>query len=105
MFAELSPCVVQSLVESAAVSVQPLGQDVDRDAVQGERDEHTSLVRRQHLCDRALQSLEQLALLGLGVGLEARTRKRPQPSGSSGTSRPCQARFRSFTAASRSANL
>jgi hypothetical protein len=32
-------------------------------------------VRRQHLCDSALQRFEQLALFGRGVGLEASTRE------------------------------
>ena len=38
--AQLAPRVVQRLVERAAVRVQPLGEHVDRHAVQRERDEH-----------------------------------------------------------------
>jgi hypothetical protein len=45
---------VQRLVEGAAVGVQALGKDVDRDPVQGERDEYAALVRRKQLGDRAL---------------------------------------------------
>ena len=69
MPAQLPPGVVQGLVERAAVCAQAFGEDVDRDAVEGQRDENAPLVRRQNFGDRALQRLEQLALLGLGVGL------------------------------------
>ena len=50
---------------------------------------------------RASSSLRSASSLGVGRSLA----KRHQVSGSSGISRPCQARRRSFTAASRSANL
>ena len=106
MLAQLAPGVVQRLVERAAVRVQPLGEHVDRDAVQRKGDENTPLVRRQDLarsrrCSVASSSLCSASSSGSSPALENRL----QLSGSSGTSRPCQERFRSFTAASSSANL
>ncbi len=70
VFAQLLPGVVQGLVEGAAGRVQPFGENVDRDAVHGERHEHPALVRRQ-LGDRALQRRDELGLLGRGLGPEA----------------------------------
>ena len=105
MSAQLAPRVVQRLVERAARRAEPLREHVDRDAVQSQGDEDAALVRRQHLGDRPLQRGEQLALLDLRVRLEPAPANRLQLSGSSGTSRPCQARLRSLTAASSSANL
>src|SRR6266536_3166808 len=75
MLSQLPPGVVQRLVERAAVRVQPLGQDVDRDAVDGQCNEDTLLVRRQYLGNRALESLDQLVLLGLGIGQESGARE------------------------------
>src|SRR5688572_505993 len=75
MLSQLAPRVVQGLVERSAIRVQALSENVDRNAVQGERDEDAALVRRQHLGDRALQLGEQLALLGLCVRLEVGARE------------------------------
>src|ERR671915_1920064 len=72
---QLSPCVVQRLVERAAVAAQSLGEYVDGHAVQGERDEDTTLVRGQDVRDRPLEGREQLALLDLLVGLDPRARE------------------------------
>ena len=57
------------------------GENVDRNAVQGERDQHTPLVRRQHLADRALQGRQKLALLNLRVGFEIGAREQPPAFG------------------------
>ena len=45
--AQLAPRVVQRLVERAARRAEPLGEHVDRHAVERERAEHLALVRRQ----------------------------------------------------------
>ena len=103
--AKVASCVVQGLVESAAGCVQAIGEYVDRHTIHRQSNENTPLVGGQDLCDRFLKRRQKLALLGLGVRLEVDASNTPQPSGSSGTSRPCQARFRSFTAASSRANL
>ena len=104
--AKLPASVVERLVERAATRVEAVCEDVDRHAVQRERDEHAALVRRQDVLDRVLQRREQLSSAPLPVsGARPALEKSDQASGSSGTSRPCQARFRSFTAASSSANL
>jgi hypothetical protein len=75
MFAQLPPRVVQRLVQRVAVGVEPLSENVDRDAVHRKRHEDAALVRCQHLLDRLLQCAEQLVLLGLGVRSEARVRE------------------------------
>ena len=49
---ELLPRVVEGLVEGAAGRVEPLGEHVDRDAVERERDQHLALVRAQLALDR-----------------------------------------------------
>ena len=106
VLSQLATRVVQRLVEGAAGGRQAIGEDVDRNAVQRERDEHATLVRRQHVGDRNLQRREQLAVVPPARPARGRrSRTAFQLSGSSGTSRPCQARLRSFTAASSSANL
>ena len=46
MVAQLAPRVVQGLVERAARRPEPLGEHVDGDAVQRQRDEHRALTRR-----------------------------------------------------------
>src|SRR3954452_14744038 len=68
MVAQLAPGVVQGLVESVAVRVQPFGKDVDRHLVQGESDEDSSLVRRQDFGYARLQGLDELGLFGLDRG-------------------------------------
>src|ERR687896_68106 len=75
MRTQLAPRVVQGLVEGAAGRLQPLSEDVDRYAVQRERDQHPPLVGRQYLSDRALQRREELALLELGVRLKTGARE------------------------------
>src|SRR5919109_4478920 len=75
MLPQLPTRVVQRLVQGIAVRAQTLGEYVDRDAVQGERDEHATLVWRQNLLDRALEHREQLALLGTLARLELAARK------------------------------
>ena len=105
MLAQLPPRVVQGLVERSACRLEPFGKHVDRHAVQRQRDEDAALMVGQHLVDRLLQGRQQLTLLGRSVGLQAALENRPQLSGSSGTSRPCHARFRNLTAASSSPNL
>ena len=50
--AKLAAGVVQGLVERAARGPEPLGEDVDRHAVERERDEDIALVRRQGPVDR-----------------------------------------------------
>src|SRR4051794_6447589 len=44
---ELAAGVMQRLVQRAARRAEPLGEHVDRDAVERERDEHLALVRRE----------------------------------------------------------
>jgi hypothetical protein len=102
--AQVSACVVQCLIERTAIGVEPVGEHVDRDAVDGESDKDAPLVRCQR-GDSVLKGGEQLRLFGGFGGAEPALEKRSQLSCSTGISRPCQARLRSFTAASRSANL
>ena len=61
--AELAPRVVQGLVEGAARRAEPLGEHVDRHAVQRERDEHLPLMRGQHLVDGHPNGAKNLSLL------------------------------------------
>ena len=105
MLPELPSRVVQGLVERATAASEALGEDVDGNPVQGERHEHAALVGRQRGGDSVLDGGEQLVRSASSSGVETSSAKRDQVSGSSGISRPCQARRRSFTAASRSANL
>jgi len=49
---------VQGLVERASGCVEALGENVDRDAVQGQRDEHVSLVWSEDVVDQLLHSRE-----------------------------------------------
>ena len=72
---QLAARVVQRLVERAARRREPLGEHVDRDAVERERDEHAALMRRQALLDRLLQGLQELALLGRLVRSERAARE------------------------------
>jgi hypothetical protein len=44
---ELAAGVVQCLVQGPARAAEPVSEDVDRYAVEGERDEHVALVRRE----------------------------------------------------------
>ena len=55
--ASLPARVVERLVERAARRVQPLGEDVDRHAVERDRHEHLALVGTQRGADRALHGL------------------------------------------------
>ena len=69
---------MQRLVERAAGRVQPLGEDVDRDAVQRDRDEHLALVGAERVADRVAQRTQQLALGELLVRRQrARGDRRP----------------------------
>ena len=102
--AQVSACVVQRLVERAAVGVEPVGEHVDRDAVDGESDKDVPLVGVRAAIP-SCSSGEQFRLFGGVGGAEAGAREEIPASCSSGISRPCQARLRSFTAASSSANL
>src|SRR4249919_966499 len=61
--AELAAGVVQGLVERAAGRPLPLREHVDRDLVQGERNEDRPLARCQRLCDAGPDRAEQLVLL------------------------------------------
>src|SRR4029079_6361236 len=55
--------------------VEALGENVDRDAVQGQRDEHVSLVWSEDVVDQLLHSREQFSLFRFFVGLEDDARK------------------------------
>src|SRR3954447_21420640 len=63
MRAELPPRIVESLVQSAARRAQPVGQDVDRDAVERDRDQHAALMRRELAADGVTDGANELALL------------------------------------------
>ena len=56
---------MKCLVERAAGRVEPLGEHVERHAVQRERDQYLLLVLGQAIVDRALQRQHQLVALGL----------------------------------------
>jgi hypothetical protein len=68
MYAQLATGVVQSLVQGVSVRVQTLGEDVDRDTVERERNEDAALVWGEDLSDRTLECVQQLGLLGRLVG-------------------------------------
>src|SRR3954454_10215488 len=68
---QLAPGVVQGLVERAAGRAESLRQHVDRDAVERQRHEHLALARGQLGANRALQGMEELALLEPLVGRQA----------------------------------
>ena len=102
---ELAPGVVQRLVERAACRAEALGEDVDRDALEREGDEHGALMGGQGGRDRLRTAREQLGVSASAPGPRRAPRRAPSRRRSSATSRPCQARRRAFTAASRSANL
>ena len=55
-------CVVQRLVERVAVGREAVGEDVDRHAVDGQREQDVALVRREAR-DRRCDAREQLARL------------------------------------------
>jgi hypothetical protein len=57
---------VKCLVERSPRRRHLLGEHVDRGLVEGERDEHPALVRRQRLVDRVAERREELRLLGRG---------------------------------------
>ena len=59
------------LVQRAAGRVEPLGEHVDRHPVEGQRDEHLALSRRQAAVDRIPDRVNQLASLGLALGARA----------------------------------
>src|SRR4051795_1594046 len=65
MRAQFAPRVVQGLVESAARRVEAIREDIDRNVVERQRDQHAALMRGQALLDPALQRRQQLALLSL----------------------------------------
>ena len=66
--AQLSPRVVQCLVERTAGGAEPLGQHVERHAVERECDQHLALVLGEAVVDRALERLHQLPQLDLAFG-------------------------------------
>src|SRR5262245_51015652 len=70
--AQLAAGVVERLVERTTCGLQALGEHVDRDVVQRERDEHAPLVRGQRLVDPGLDLPEQLPLLRRRVGAACR---------------------------------
>ena len=103
---ELAPGVVQRLVERAARRAEALGEDVDRDVLKRDRDEHRALVGSSARSrSRPATARSSSAVSASTPGPAPRRREARQPSSSSGTSRPCHARRRAFTAASSSANL
>ena len=61
--AQLAAGVVQRLVERAAGGLFPVGEHVDRDLVERQRNEHGPLTRGQSLGDADPDRAEQLALL------------------------------------------
>src|SRR3954453_66091 len=65
--AQLAPGVVDRLVERAAGRAEPLGEHVDRHAVERHRDEYLALVLCQLLVDRPPYRVEQLGLLGVSL--------------------------------------
>ena len=75
MLAQLPPRVVQRLVQRAAGRPQPVGEHVDRHAVDRQGDQDLPLVRRQHVVHRPLHGREQLALLDLLVRCAAGARE------------------------------
>jgi hypothetical protein len=60
---QLAACVVQRLVQRAPCRRQPLGEDVDRDAVERQRREDLALVRGELRADRVADRAEQLVVL------------------------------------------
>src|SRR4051812_35208682 len=72
--AEALARVVQSLVESSACRVEPLGEDVDRHLVQRQRDENLALVRAQRPLDLLPDGDEQGVRLRFALGCWARVR-------------------------------
>src|SRR4051794_14707669 len=75
MTAQLPARVVQRLVQRIAVRVQAVREHVDRYAVQRERRQHATLVRREDLLDGALERVEHVPLLGLGLRAEVAARE------------------------------
>ena len=55
--AQLAARVVECLVERAARGAKAVGEHVDRDVVESERYEHTTLMRRQRDLDRLLDGM------------------------------------------------
>ena len=100
MFAQLLPRVVHGLVERAAIRAEPLGEHVDRNAVQRERDEHAPLMRRQPSLTAACNVVTSSFCSASAAGPRPALERASQPSGSSGISRPCHERLRNLTAAS-----
>ena len=74
MLAQLAPRVVQGLVEGAAGRLEVVGEDVDRHAVDRERQQDAPLVRGEDVADRLLDLPEELVLLRLGMRLEPAAR-------------------------------
>ena len=105
--AKLDPGIVQRFVQAPARRPEALGQHVDRDLVEGQCDEHVSLMRGQLGPDGGGQHAEDLVRLLVSVACtDGRVCSRAgQACGSSVISRPCQARRRSLTPASSRANL
>src|SRR5215211_4671725 len=64
---KLSSRVVERLVEGAARGAEPLGENVDRDPVHGQGNEHLTLVRRELCLDHPGDLPKELAALRLRV--------------------------------------
>ncbi len=103
--AEPAAGVVQRLVERAAGGGEALGKHVDRDLVERKGGEDLALVRGQLGLDRPLDGAQELVDLDGLCAVLRPSATAAQRSASNGSSRPCQARRRSLTAASRTANL
>src|SRR3954447_17051783 len=60
---QLAPRVVQRLVERPPRAPEPLGEHVDRDAVERQRAEHLALVRGKRVANGVAQRAQQLLVL------------------------------------------
>src|SRR5439155_11592945 len=70
--AQVASRVVERLVERVPVAVEPLGEHVDRHAVERERDEYLPLARRQRRLDPLLDRGEELRPLEARGGCRRR---------------------------------
>ena len=97
--------VVQGLVERAAGGGESFGKDVDGDVVEGDGDEHGALMGREGVADRGADGVDQLGRFGVGFGYGAAVGKLCPAVFVERDFASCQARLRTLTAASSSANL
>jgi hypothetical protein len=65
--AQFSAGVVEGLVQDAAGGAEPIGEDVDGHAAQGQSDEYVALVRGERGGDAVADGTDQLGVLGLLV--------------------------------------